>query len=393
MRVNDAQRTEMRDDTGYDGARLPPGVRSRMVDNRNGLRMHLLEAGFDAPARPMVLLLHGFPEIAWSWRRALPVLAGAGYHAVAPDMRGFGRTTGWDPDYDGDLDSFRLLNAIRDMLGLLRALGRDHVHAVVGHDMGARVAPAAALARPDVFRSVVVMSAPYAGPPDFPDPAAAPTPDAPAALAALAALARPRKHYQWYYSTREANAHMHRPPQGVHDFLRAYFHMKSADWPRNRPRPLAGWSAEELARLPEYYVMDLEQDMAATVAPHMPSPESVAACRWLSEEDLRVYSAEYERTGFQGGLQWYRCGTRGDDAQDLRLFAGRTIDVPSCFISGASDWGTYQVPGAFERMQSRICTRMLGCHLVQGAGHWVQQEQADAVHALLLGFLEAAGAT
>jgi len=375
------------DAAGYDRATLPPGVRARMVDNRNGLHMHVLESGFEPAGRPMVLLLHGFPEVAWSWRYALPVLAEAGYHAVAPDMRGFGRTTGWDADYDGDLASFRLLNAVRDMLGLLRTLGRDHVDAVVGHDMGARVAPVAALTRPDVFRSVVVMSAPFSGAPEFPDPQAAPAPDV---HAALAALPRPRKHYQWYYSTRDANAHMHHPPQGVHDFLRAYFHVKSADWADNRPYPLDGWRAEELAKLPTYYVMDRDQDMAATVAPHVPSPQAIAACRWLPDDDLRVYGDEYARTGFQGGLQWYRCGTSGADAQDLRLFAGRTIDVPSCFISGASDWGTYQIPGAIDRMRSRVCTRMLGCHLVDGAGHWVQQEQPDAVHALLLEFLHAA---
>ncbi len=377
----------MSDATGYGRLTLPRGVRSRMVDNRNGLVMHVLESGFEPAGRPMVLLLHGFPEVAWSWRHALPALADAGYHAVAPDMRGFGRTTGWDPDYDGDVASFTLLNAVRDMLGLLRALGRDHVHAVVGHDMGARVAPVAALTRPDVFRAVAVMSAPFSGAPDFPDPHAPPAPDV---HAALAALARPRKHYQWYYSTRDANAHMHHPPQGVHDFLRAYFHVKSADWPDNRPYPLAGWTAGELAKLPTYYVMDLDQDMAETVAPHMPSADAIAGCRWLPDDDLRVYSEEYARTGFQGGLQWYRCGTSGADAQDLRLFAGRTIDVPSCFISGASDWGTYQIPGAIERMRTQVCTRLLGCHLVDGAGHWVQQEQPDAVHALLLEFLDAA---
>jgi pimeloyl-ACP methyl ester carboxylesterase len=203
----------------------------------------------------------------------------------------------------------------------------------------------------------------------------------------LAALSPPRRHYQWYYSTREANEDMWHCPQGVHDFLRAYYHFKSADWPGNRPHPLQAWTADELAKLPTYYVMPLHEGMAATVAPEMPAPERVAACRWLPDDELRVYSAEYARTGFQGGLQWYRCGTSGRFVAEQQLFAGRTIDVPSAFVAGASDWGVHQKPGEFDRMRERACTRMIGCHLVDGAGHWVQQEQPEATARLLLDFL------
>src|SRR5271165_4518162 len=98
---------------------LPPGVRSRFIAGVNGLTMHVLEAGFETPGRPCVLLLHGFPELAYSWRKVMPALATAGFHVVAPDQRGYGRTTGWDPAYDGDLDSFRMLNLVRDALGLV----------------------------------------------------------------------------------------------------------------------------------------------------------------------------------------------------------------------------------------------------------------------------------
>jgi pimeloyl-ACP methyl ester carboxylesterase len=174
----------------------------------------------------------------------------------------------------------------------------------------------------------------------------------------------------------------------VHDFLRAYYHMKSADWPGNRPFPLAAWSATELAKLPRYYVMDLDQTMPETVAPAMPSAADVAACRWLSDYELRVYSTEYERTGFQGGLQSYRVGTDPAFAAELRLFSGRSIDVPACFIAGASDWGVYQRPGALEAMQPTACTRFLGVRLVPGAGHWVQQEQPEAVSELFIQFLK-----
>ena len=370
-----------------EAAVLPAGVRARFVDGVNGLRVHILEAGYDTPGRPLVLLLHGFPELAYSWRKIIVPLAEAGFHVVAPDQRGYGRTTGWDADYDGDLASFRLLNAVRDALGLVAALGYASAAAVIGHDFGASVAAWAALVRPDVFRAVALMSAPFAGPPGLPESAPAAAVPADDIHAALAALPRPRKHYQWYYSTRAANPDMTQCKQGMHAFLRAYFHHKSADWPGNRPFPLAAWRADELAKMPTYYIMDLDRTMPETVAAEMPSAEATAACRWLPEAELAVYSGEYARTGFQGGLQWYRCRTGGVLLAELELFAGRTIDVPSLFIGGKSDWGTFQTPGTFERMQNSACTDIRGAHRIDGAGHWVQQEQPEAVTALLLRFL------
>ena len=374
-----------------DSAVLPAGIRSRFVPAVNGLRVHMLEAGFEERGRPMVLLLHGFPEIAYSWRRIMPALAAAGFHVVAPDQRGYGRTTGWSADYDGDLRPFRILNAARDAIGLVSALGYRSVAAVVGHDFGAGVAAWCALVRPDVFRSLVLMSAPFAGPPPLPFDTAEAAPQDPTPgddiHRALAALDRPRKHYQWYYSTRPANEEMWHCPQGVHAFLRGYFHYKSADWTGNRPHPLQAWSAGELAKMPTYYIMDRDRNMAETVAPVMPSAAEIAACRWLPERELAVYAAEYARNGFQGGLNWYRSRISGLYEAELQLFSGRTIDVPSMFIAGRSDWGTYQRPGAFERMQSAACTRMMGAHLIDGAGHWVQQEQPEPVGRLLLDFL------
>jgi pimeloyl-ACP methyl ester carboxylesterase len=328
-----------------------------------------------------VLLLHGFPEIAYSWRKVMPALAEAGFHAVAPDQRGYGRTTGWDADYDGDLGSFRIFNLVRDTMGLLAALGRTSVTAVVGHDFGASVASWCALLRPDVFRSLALMSAPFPGPPSLTPPAPDPV------HAALAALGRPRKHYQWYYGTRPANADMWHCPQGVHAFLRAYYHHKSADWACNNPFPLAAWSASELAKMPTYYIMDAGAGMAETVAAEMPSAAEIAACHWLTEAELRVYSDEYARVGFQGGLQWYRCRTGGVGLGESQVFAGRSIDVPSIFIAGRNDWGIHQSPGAIERMRAAGCSAMRGVHLIEGAGHWVQQEKADEVSRLLLGFL------
>ena len=372
----------MTDTPAFGDDTLPPGIRSRFVDNGNGLNMHVLEAGFDAGERPSLLLLHGFPELAYSWRKVMPVLAEAGYHVVAPDQRGYGRTTGWAGAYDDPLEPFRFFNLVTDALGLVSALGHSSVKAVIGHDFGSPVAACCALIRPDVFPAVVMMSAPFGGTPSLTSHATADT-----IHDDLAALSRPRKHYQWYYSGPEADADMRDCPQGIRDFLRAYYHHKSADWPRNRPYPLDGWRADELAKLPTYYVMDLAKGMAETVAEEMPSAAEIAACKWLTDAELAVYAGEFGRTGFQGGLQWYRCVTSGRNAADLRLFAGRKIDVPAAFIAGRQDWGIYQAPGAIEAMQTSACSQFRGCHLIDGAGHWVQQEQPEQVSELLLQFL------
>lgn len=358
-------------------------IRSRQIDGVNGLNMHILEAGENAPERPCLLLLHGFPELAFSWRKIMEPLADAGFYVVAPDQRGYGRTTGWSDAYDQDLASFEVLSLVRDSLVLLNKLRRSNVAAVIGHDFGSPVAAHCALVRPDVFKSVALMSAPYGGPPalDGPDRNDSTLDD-------LAALARPRKHYQWYYSTPEANGDMVNCPQGLNAFLRAYFHCKSADWAANKPYRLEGWTAQELAKLPDYYVMELDAGMAETASSMAPTADEAQNCTWLNEDELKFYTGEYARTGFQGGLNWYRCSTGAKQAHDLKLFAGRTIDVPACFIAGAQDWGVYQVPGVFEKMQATACSQFKGAHLIEGAGHWVQQEQPQQVVDALLGFLK-----
>jgi len=263
------------------------------------------------------------------------------------------------------------------------ALGHGSVHAVVGHDFGAFVSAWAALMRPDVFRALVLMS-PFGGPP--PLSATEPTSDI---HADLAALERPRKHYQWYFSTPEAAADMLHPEQGLPAFLRAYYHYKSADWPGNKPFPLSSWTARELAKMPAYYVMDLNEDMAQTVAHVMPTRDEIAANTWLPDDELAVYVDEFARTGFQGSLNWYRCLTSPESVARLRVYAGRTIEVPSCFITGSSDWALYLRPGADIRtMRDQVLTNMTGgLHLIDGAGHWVQQERPVDVIPPLLAFL------
>lgn len=323
--------------------------------------MHVLEAG--EPGRPCVLLLHGFPELAYSWRKVMPALAAAGYYVIAPDQRGYGQTTGWDVE---DLAQYRMQNLARDAVCLL---GDRKAH-VVGHDFGSPVAAHCALLHPERFYSVTLMSAPFGG-----APVGGRAGSVHEDLAKLG-----RKHYQWYFSSPEADANMRRCPQGVHAFLRAYYHHKSADWPGNRPFPLAGWTAPELAKLPTYYIMELDKGMAETVAPHMPA----RAPSWLTDEELSVYADAFERNGFQGGLNWYRVATNPALGTSI---SEKHIRIPSLYIAGAADWGIYQKPGELERMQKEVCTDFRGCHFVDRAGHWVQQEQAEATNALLLDFL------
>ena len=394
---------------------LPDFITSRTIRDVHGLDMHILEAGVPtlqlsdnvvsgplpektlqpySGERPLLLLLHGFPELyfiaqfpaahtliavivrAYSFRKVIEPLASSGYHVVAPDQRGYGRTAGWDVSNGA---SFGLLNLVADIVALVLALGHRTVACVVGHDFGSLVAGYCALVRPDMFRSVILMSAPFPGPPSF-SPTQVPSPSVVAAE--LAALDPPRKHYQHYYASpiSQANEHMLHAPQGLSAFLRAYYHIKSADWSLNDPRPLPSWSGAILAEMPPYYIMKADETMAEAVASHDPGTES----SWLSNTDLEVYTSEFARTTFQGGLNWYQFGLSGE----LRVFSQKRITVPSLFIAGEKDWGMYQAPGGIARMLE-VCERMgsEGCCVVKGAGHWVQQERPEDVVRLVTQFL------
>jgi pimeloyl-ACP methyl ester carboxylesterase len=379
----------------YGNSTIPPGIRSRLVANVNGLTVHMLEAGYERAGQPAVLLLHGFPELAYSWRKVMVALAAGGYHVIAPDQRGYGRTAGWDDSYDADPDPFRILNMVRDAMALVYALGYRSVAMVAGHDAGAPVAAWSALIRPDIFRSVTIMSSPFEGAPSLPFTTTSGAPAPPASPTddeldlELAKLRPPRRYYQNYQRTRGANENMLHAPQGLHAFFRAYYHYKSADWKGNNPHPLKDRTAEEMAQLPTYYVMERDKGMAETVAPMMPSTAEIAACKWLTDAEVDVYATEFARTQFTGALQGYRV-RRGSDPKsiaELRTFSGRSIDVPAQFVAGRSDWGVYQTPGAVDKMRTSACTRMTGFHLIPGAGHWVQQEQPEQVSARLIEFL------
>jgi len=372
---------------------MSPQITSRFIVV-NDLDMHILEYKPSSPPgpehvkTPLVLLLHGFPEMSYSWRKIIVPLANAGFHVVAPDQRGYGRTKNCTaPDriiqYNDDLSPYRMLNLVKDIVSLVYTLGYTSVAAVVGHDFGSLVAGYSALIRPDVFKSVVLMSHPFSGPPPLGLSGVGPLGHA------LAALTPPRKDYTEYYSTAEANTDMCNPPGGLGSFLRTYFHAKSADSAHVTPYRLPSPMASDLVVMPQYYIMPLYESMPQAISLDAPSASSVANNTWLPDTELDVYVSEYARTGFQGGLNWYRCIRDPRYSSELQVLFGKKIDVPSMFIAGKMDWGVYKIPGGVETMKDDICTRMEkeDFVLVDGAGHWVQQEKWEVVVGELLKFL------
>jgi pimeloyl-ACP methyl ester carboxylesterase len=387
----------------YGNQHIANGIRSRLIEDVNGLTMHVLEAGYDEVSdietadkkrKPTIIFLHGFPELAFSFRHQLSAFADAGYHVIAPDQRGYGLTTGWDARYDGDVASFRMFNLAKDIVYLATRLGLDCVDGIVGHDFGSPVAAWCALIRPDLFHSLALMSAPFGGPP----PASMNRDKSKATTAvdgrgrpvsmndSLAALEIPRIHYQTYYSTEPANADMCAANTGLRDFFKGYYFLKSAAYKKNMPAPLDSWAAEQLAKLPRYYVMDLDKTMPQTVDAMMHDQRVSDAEDWLTDDVMDVYADAYSKTGFQGGLNWYRCSVAAEYSSDLTIFTGRKIEVPACYIAGAADWGIHQSPGQLEKMQTKACTEMTVMPFIQGAGHWLQQEKPETVSHLLLDF-------
>ncbi|KAF7790495.1 hypothetical protein EIP86_001450 [Pleurotus ostreatoroseus] len=367
---------------------LPEDIKSNTYRIRD-LDIHVLEAGL--PCNPLILLLHGFPELAYSWRSIILPLSAAGYRVVAPDQRGSGQTTsttaGDAPiSYEDDISPSGMLNMAHDAVALVYGLGHTEAAAVIGHDFGSIVAAHCALIRPDLFRTAVCMSAPFTGVPLLPFDVAKLAVQSQTSGTGpwanlntyLASLTPPMKHYTAYFSGPTANADMLNAPQGLHGFLRTYFHVKSGDWAVNDPHPLAG--PHELIHMPHYYIMPHDATMPEALRDYAPSQKEVAENQWLPDEDLDVYVQEFGRTGFQGALNRYRAALDDRLAEGLRLFSGKKIEVPFMFLSGRKDWGVYQRPGGIELLRS-LCTQWKEENfvLVDGAGHWVQQERPDEV--------------
>ncbi|KIJ62184.1 hypothetical protein HYDPIDRAFT_76859, partial [Hydnomerulius pinastri MD-312] len=371
---------------------------------------------------PLILLLHGFPELGYSWRKVLGPLSEAhrGYHVVAPDLRGYGQTHPKciDPNdlkqvhYDDPIAPFHALNIVEDICALVKALGHASVAMLVGHDFGSPMAGHCVLAHPSLFRSVVFMSAPFVGVErpqmiSHSQPNNVPCADSAtrdtsltmlvhAVATKLAALDPPRKHYTAYFSTRNANRDLLGESQDdLYKFLGGYYHMKSGAWEGNNiyplpsasnPSPTAEEIANDLATLPEYYIMPLQENMHQVISRH-------GATQWpqMEEDAGKLYTSEFARTGFQGGLNYYRCALSPpppERVDDLIALAGRKVTVPAAFISGAQDWGVYQTPGAVDKMKKLCGMQSEEFVLIEGAGHWVQQEAPERVIAELLSFLE-----
>ena len=373
---------------------LPPGVSENYVHcTSNGLTFHLLEAGHTpGEHRPLLLLVHGYPELAFSWRKVMPALADAGYYVVAFDQRGYGRTTGWDDSVYAktNMSEFTATNLVRDVVVLVNALGYRQVNCIVGHDFGAVTSAMCAWMRPDMFKTLVMMSHPFKEHPGLPfdlvHGQGKKQPPPADIHSALRNLDNPRRHYKWYNSTPTAALHWYAPAQGLKSFLRGYWHVKSANWAGNDPKPLQGWNAEELAKMPLYYIMPLCKSMPETIEMMMTGEDEEKTKGWLPDDELDVYVQEWTRTGFQGALNWYRAFTDPEKRKDMDLFAGRKIECPATFISGDKDWGNYQEPGALDNLPN-TCAQFKGVKLVEGAGHWPQQEQPESVVREVLEFL------
>lgn len=307
-------------------------IKHRFVQT-NGIRMHIAEAG----EGPLVVLCHGFPECWYSWRHQIPALAEAGYHAVAPDQRGYGQT-----DRPAASDQYTLLHLVGDIVGLLDALDENSA-VIAGHDWGALVAWNAALMRPDRFRAVAGMSVPY-------------VPRGPVSMLQALRTAAGEDFYMVYFQKPgQAEAVLERE---VRTSMRAILYAASGDaLPEHR------WNG-----------VGLGVDLLAASGP-IPLPP------WLTEADIDFYTGEFERTGFTGGLNWYRCLDL--DWELTAPFDGARITQPSLFIAGKED-GVLRFPGMSVALPGLRNTLLL-----DGCGHWVQQERPAEVNAALLDFLAA----
>jgi pimeloyl-ACP methyl ester carboxylesterase len=306
-----------------------------------GLRMRVATLG----QGPLVILCHGFPESWHSWRHQLQALAAAGYRAAAPDMRGYGGT-----DAPAEVEAYTMLHLVGDVAQLVGALGEKQA-VIVGHDWGAPVAWNAALLRPDLFRAVVGMSVEYT------------PPSRGNLLAALEQQGITTFYMQYFQKPGIAETELEADPLAT--IRRASFSL-SGDAPQGLN--VCGVLGEGNGFLT-----------------HTIDPEVLPA--WLTPEEIAYVAGEFRRTGFRGALNWYRNFAR--NAELMAAFRGATLRQPALFIAGARD-AVLQFPGAMARIDGlpRVLPGLRGSHILEGAGHWVQRERADAVNALLIDFLK-----
>jgi pimeloyl-ACP methyl ester carboxylesterase len=311
----------------------------------NGIRLHVVEEG----EGPLVLLVHGFPESWYSWRHQLPALAAAGYRAVAIDVRGYGRSS-----KPAAIEAYRMLQHVADNVLLVEALGERQA-VIVGHDWGAPIAWNSALLRPDVFRAVAGLSVPYS-----PNGETRPSD-------AFRRMGGDEEFYiEYFQQPGRAEAELE---QDVRRWLLGFYFTISGDG-------LQFTGSGTVATIPR----------GAQMRDRFTYPDEMPA--WLTEEDLDVYAGEFERTGFTGGLNRYRNVDR--DWEDLSAFRGCPIQVPALFIGGSKDGPTIWGQAAIERFPQTL-PKLHRSIVLEGCGHWTQQERPDEVNEALLDFLAAVG--
>ncbi|NUW46121.1 alpha/beta fold hydrolase [Nonomuraea rhodomycinica] len=315
------------------------GITHRLVASPAG-RLHLVEQG----SGPLVLLVHGFPESWYSWRHQLPALAAAGFRAVAVDVRGYGRSS-----RPADVAAYRMVELVEDNLAVVRALG-ERTAVIVGHDWGANIAASSALLRPDVFRAVGLLSVPYA-------PRGGPRPSE-----VFARMGGEEEFYVPYFQD-PGRAEAEIEPD-VRGWLAGFYAALSADTmpPAGAPDP--------------HFVSP-----GGTLRDRFPAGRLPA---WLSEEDLDVYAAEFERTGMSGALHRYRNMDR--DWEDLAAYDGAPITRPSLFVGGALDPSTTWMADAIAAFPDTL-PGLVAAHVLDGCGHWIQQERPEEVNRILTGWL------
>ena len=315
-------------------------IRHHSVD-ANGVRIHVAECG----SGPAVLMVHGFPESWYSWRYQLPALAAAGYRAIAIDVRGYGRSS-----KPVRVEDYRMVLKVADIVNLVQVLGETRV-TLIGHDWGAPIVWTSALLRPDLFRGVAGLSVPYAPPGGGQRP---PT-------AGMRAMAGDQLFYiEHFQEPGVAEAEIE---EDVRSWLLGFYHCASGDIDNGPNISLV----EPGRKLRDKFVFPEQM-------PH-----------WLSEADLDVYTREFEYSGFFGPLSRYRNVDR--DWRDLAAFAGQPITIPALFIGGSKDGPTVWGQPAIERFPETL-PKLTRSVILDGCGHWVQQEQADETNALLLAFLK-----
>jgi pimeloyl-ACP methyl ester carboxylesterase len=321
-------------------------VTHRFIDT-NDIRMHVAEAG----TGPVVLLCHGFPESWFSWRHQLTALAAAGYRAVAPDQRGYGQTSA-----PTAIEQYTLLHLVGDLVGLLDALG-ERTAVVVGHDWGAPVAWHAALLRPDRFPAVVGLSVPF-------------RPRGPVRPTTVMPQTADAVFYQLYFQEPGvAEADLERD---VGTSIRRLLY-----WGSGEART-GGVDAGDVGMVPR------AKGLIET------GPEPPRLPTWLTQAELDFYTAEFQRTGFRGGLNWYRNIDRNWEL--LAPWAGARVTVPALYVAGERDLvlafrGMDQLLPALPTFVPNLRKPII----LPGCGHWTQQERGDEVSAAIVEFLRHLG--